>query len=224
MKKGLTVILSLIVCLIASLSLGLVGCDCNGGEQPKAYSIVLSATRIKIECFSDYELTATLKFDGETVTGETLTWSCSDTAVATVTQSGVVTGVSEGETTVVCAFGTVSAVCNVIVGGYEIKLEMSETEIEIPFESNFAFDLTVTATKSDEPVETNPVWTSSDTKVATVADGRVTVVGEGECYIRATVTDEHGFYVSARCKLIIGSEKTDEDKHDVTAPDKDWGL
>ena len=227
MKK----ILSVIMCLIcvAALTFGLVGCGGNGengggGDKTQDdYSIVLGVSRIKIERFSDYQMTATLKKGEETVTGETLSWSSNDTTVVTVSQSGLITGVNEGETTVVCSFGTVQAVCTVTVGGYEIKLEISNKQIEMPFEENYSFDLTVSATKNGEAVSAEPVWTSTDDSVAQVAGGRVTVVGAGECYIVATVSDEHGFYVSARCKLIVGSEKSDADKNDVTAPDKDWG-
>ncbi len=217
MKKLLVIALSL-MCMFVGITV--VGCG-GGGTN---YTITLSESKVMVEEFSTYQLSATVK-DGETVlTDKILTWASNDTTIATVSADGLIKGVSEGETTITCSLEDKTAVCNVSVGKYEIKLELSRTDVQMSFEEGYTFDLTATATKNGENINVTPTWSSSNDKVATVENGKVTVKGEGECFITVKTVDSNGFYVCARCKLLVGSETTDADKNDVTAPDIDWAI
>ncbi len=217
MKRLLVIALSL-MCMIVGMTV--VGC---GGGAPN-YTITISESNVMVEEYSTYKLSATVK-DGTTViTDKTLTWASNDTTIATVSADGLVTGVSEGETTITCSLDDKTAVCNVSVGKYEIKLELSRTDVQMSYEKGYTFDLTATATKNGENINVTPTWSTSNDKVATVENGKVTITGEGECFITAKTVDSNGFYVSARCKLVVGSERTDADKNDVTAPDIDWVI
>ena len=121
----------------------------------------------------------------------TVTWSSDNTSIATVTQSGLVTGVAAGSTyiNVRTANGktdyfriTVNAAP---VPVESIKLYYSFTTVELNKTKKLTYTL--------EPSDANPslTWTSSDTSVATVAqDG--TVTGKKQGTARITVTTDNG--------------------------------
>ena len=85
----------------------LAGC---GGETatptapvpPKATTITLSSSSVTLASLSGTsQLTATVKDQNSAaMTGQTVTWSSSDPAVATVSSSGLVTGVGNGSATI----------------------------------------------------------------------------------------------------------------------------
>jgi uncharacterized protein YjdB len=221
MKKLLAMALALLTCI--TMGIATVGCNMQP-EQATGYTVQISEAKISIEEFSTYQLSATVRYNGSIVTDKKVSWSSNDASIASVSNDGLVSGIKEGTTAIICEVEGKTAVCNVAVGKYEIKLEISKTYLEIPFEEDYSFKLSVTATKSGEEVSVTPEWKSSNTNVATVdANGKVTIKGEGDCYITAKVIDSNGFYVSARCIILVGSEKTEADRNDVTAPDIDWG-
>lgn len=76
-------------------------------------AVTLSASTASISGSSTVTLTATT-----TPAGGTVTWTSSNTAVATVSSAGVVTGVSNGSATITATCGDVSATCAVTVSGF----------------------------------------------------------------------------------------------------------
>lgn len=81
------------------------------------YSLTLSESSISGEAAQQVQLGATLTLNGETVT-RTLVWSSSNTLIATVNSSGLVTFVAEGTCTITCQLEnntTVSDTCAVSV-------------------------------------------------------------------------------------------------------------
>lgn len=83
------------------------------GEQPPPTpipsSVGLSVASFTITTGNLYRLVATV-YDqsGDPVTGQTITWSSDDTAVATVDSSGTVTGVSAGSCTITASSGSLT--------------------------------------------------------------------------------------------------------------------
>ena len=161
------------------------------------------------------KLTVTFSPAGSTAN---VTWSSSDNSVATVSSTGVVTGVGKGKATITASIpGGMEATCLVrcsITGGSSSETP-SEAPSQAPSESP-----SQNPSSSSEPLklsredftltEGSPTytikvtsggsgsvtWHSSDESVATVdASGKVTRVGKGKCTV--TATDANGS--SAKC-------------------------
>jgi len=149
--------------------------------------------------------TLTLK---ATVTPTTLedmsvTWKSSNTAVATVTSKGKITGVKAGTATITCtsaAAGT-SATCEVTVG--YVKLDQTEAILEKT--KTMSLKATVYPSKLEDKSVT---WKSSNTAVATVSSkGKVTGVKAGKATITCT---SNATGLSTTCKVTVGYVKLDQ--------------
>ena len=98
---------------------GLVGeVDADGNITTKPATIpvakiTLNETSISLREGRTATLTATV--EPENATNKTVTWTSSDTSVATVDQDGVVTAVSKGTAIITAKIGNVSADCEVTV-------------------------------------------------------------------------------------------------------------
>ena len=158
-------------------------------------------------------LTATIT-PGDVI-NNTLTWSSSDTNVATVDQSGLVTAKKLGTATITATAtdgSGVSASCIVNVTGIEnITFNKSKTSIYVGGTET----LTATITPGDV-INNTLTWTSSDTNVATVdQSGLVTAKKLGTATITATATDGSG--VSASCVVTVtGAESVTLNKEEVS--------
>ena len=107
-----------------------------------------------------------------------LAFASSDENVATVDQTGVVTAVGAGEAVITITCGDVEKTCSVTCSfGEEFALKVTEFTF-------FAKDETCVLYEGEIPVS-EIVWTSSDEKVATVLNGKVTAVSAGEAVITA---------------------------------------
>ena len=134
-----------------------------------------------------------------------LVWSSSDPEIATVDQSGLVTGVSEGEVTISVtseADGISTSVTVYVMPGTITKITLSEEYIELIAPPEI-FDLDVYAGDrqlSDYEV----IWSTSDEWAASVDEqGVVTAVwgDTGTVYITATLASDET--VSATCEVIV---------------------
>lgn len=117
-------------------------------------------------------------------------WTTSNPNVATVNEQGVVTATGGGECDIYAILdGTHNAayaVCHVIVSYPEITLSISEESLVM----NVADEHELIVAISPDNTGLTPTWTSSNTKIATVVNGVVKAVKEGECDITATVLDK----------------------------------
>lgn len=124
---------------------------------------------------------------------KTATWSSSNEAVATISE-GVITAQDVGTAviTVTTNDGSYTDTCNVKVhqGTESISLDIIEANQYI----GDSFTLTATVLP-EEAVDKSVAWMSSNTNVATVENGVVTVVGNGTADITASTND--GGYTAA---------------------------
>ena len=117
-------------------------------------------------------------------------WNSSDTKVATVT-AGKITGLAVGKTmvTVTTEDGGKTASCEVtvltdVIAVTGVSLDKTVAEMEVGDE------LTLTATVTpDDATNKNVIWSSSNTAVATVTDGKVTAVKAGTVIINVATED-----------------------------------
>ena len=119
-------------------------------------------------------------------TNQTLTWTSSDTSVATVS-NGKITAVGGGTATVTAKSNngkSATVKVNVTVPVESITLSRST--------ANLLVGRSTTATATINPTDaTNKTvtWTSSDTSVATVSNGKITAVGTGTATVTATTSN-----------------------------------
>lgn len=146
-----------------------------------------------------------VQFEARGASG-TVTWKSSNTAVATVSANGVVTGVGRGEAAVTAtdAAGNTGS-CRVLVtlsnpSAPSVSTSPAPSQSQTPssgtltlshedftMSSAYPTPITIRATGASGAV----TWSSSNTSVATVdANGRVSMVGKGQC--RVTATDAAG--------------------------------
>lgn len=188
--------------LVAAAAL-LVGC------QPKPVlvsKITLSQTTGSIVEGETLKLTAIVS--PKEATNPELTWSSSNSSVASVAGDGVITAIAEGSATITAAAvdgSNVKATCEITVTKRVIpvtKIELNETAITL--KKDETAQLTAVITPSDATYQT-VTWASDKTDVATVdANGKVTAKAAGEAKITATSTEG---IVSNACVVTVVEPK-----------------
>ena len=161
--------------------------------------VTLDKTEAALTQGETVQLTATVKPDD--ATDKTLTWSTSDSKVATVDETGKVTAVETGSATITAKAGDKTATCAVTVTAKVIEvteITLDKTEVEI-IEGETA-QLTATV-KPDDATDKSIEWTSSDESVATVDNsGKVTAVSEGKVTITVKTSN---LAQSASCDITV---------------------
>ena len=142
-------------------------------------------------------------------TDKTVTWTTSDSSVATVTSAGVVRGIAYGTATITATSSNgLTATCTVHVVPTPVEgvsLNKTSTTLVINGGNYGTEQLNATITPADA-VNKNVTWTSSNPAVATVSNtGLVTAVAKGTTTI--TVTTEDGGY-TATCTVKVGVQRT----------------
>ena len=134
-------------------------------------------------------------------------WKSSDENVVAVSESGLISGISEGSATVTATMGDFTATCQVsvytpIIVAEQIVLNIDKAELNI--EETVQLEATVLPEDTtDKTVE----WKSSNEDVAIVDEtGLVTAIGEGS----ATITVSCG-EASAQCEITVLEEATVEE-------------
>jgi len=170
-----------------------------------AEGVTLNQTTATINMGSTLQLTATVVPDSTNNKG--VTWTSSNTNVATVNGSGLVTPKAVGTATITVktADGTnKTATCNVTVRQLATGVTLNKTAATI----NMGSTLQLTATVAPNTTSNKGVtWTSSNTNVATVnGSGLVTAITEGTCTITATSQD--GSAKNASCTINVTNWST----------------
>ncbi len=165
----------------------------NYSTEPVA-SVDVSPTSATIGQGATIQLTATPKDAAGNPLSRSVTWSSGDDLIATVSSTGLVTGVAPGTVTIMAESGGISGSAAIEV----IFVPVASVEVD-PASATIATGATVqlTATPKDAsgtPLPGRPVaWSSSDNAIAIVsADGLVTGVSEGTVTITATSEGQEG--------------------------------
>ena len=149
--------------------------------------------------------TCTLSYQ---VTGRknTIKWTTSNSKVVSVS-GGKLTAKSVGTATVTATANGVSDTVEVTVSAYEPTITLSQNKYTLYTKKGNTYTLRATI---DGPVK-KAVWESSHPEVATVVNGKVTAVGEGETTITATAND-----VVAECRITVKESKVILETENIT--------
>lgn len=140
----------------------------------------------------------------------TFTYESFDTAVASVSQAGVLTANSVGTTSVSVTANVlqtmVGCIVNVTVeksGAISVDTIQAELYVLPEYDGKTyknEMQIQATVTEKGVAVQSAPLkmsWTSSDTSVATVENGKVVAVGLGNAEIKVTYVGSDGYSVEA---------------------------
>lgn len=160
--------------------------------------ITLTPTELKLTVKgSNGELLATVL--PENATDQMVLWSSSDEKVATV-NDGIVTPVAEGKAIITATAGGFSATCSVTVTGEVVGvtgITLTQTEVTLEVGENTTLEERILP---ENATEKGVTWASADSKIASVENGKVTALSEGETIITIKSVDgEH----TAQCKVTV---------------------
>ena len=172
----------------------------RGGSSVPVYatSISLPSTQT-VYVGSTTQLTPTVEPSNM---NQAITWSSSNTAVATVS-NGIVTGLKAGTTTITAstvneAGTTLTAQCSITVSTISVTgVSLSDTSIEIGVGNSKVVAATISPSNASNK---NVTWSTSKSSVATVSEGTITAVSIGTATITATTVD--GGY-KATCTVTV---------------------
>ena len=140
----------------------------------------------------------------------TLVWESSNTGVATVSSSGLITGVSAGTTTIT-ATGydendqPVVGTCTVTVTTVAVTgVSLNKTSSDLSLGSTLTLEATVAPANATNK---NVTWTSSNTSVATVNNGTVTAIAVGTSTITVKTVDGNK---TATCTITVVEAASDD--------------
>lgn len=158
--------------------------------QPAVASVTVTSAATSVVRGQTIQYTATTRDASNNVlTGRAVTWSSDNTAIATVSSTGVVTGVAVGSTTIRAtsegiqgtrAITVTTDVNSVVVTPSTFTLNAAGATQQLTADPRNAANVSLTGR--------TVTWSSLNTAVATVsASGLVTAVANGSTTIRATV-------------------------------------
>ena len=178
---------------------------CEVTVNAKVYqveSVSLDKTLYEMTEGDEFTLTATVKPDN--ATNKNVTWSSSNTSVATVL-NGKVTALRAGAAiiTVTTEDGGKTATCEVTVNAKVYQVESVSLDKTL-YEMTEGDQFTLTATvKPDNATNKNVTWSSNNTSIVTVDNGKLTALKAGTAII--TVKTEDGGK-TATCEVTVNAK------------------
>ena len=191
-------------------------------EEIPVEEITLNTQNVTLEIGETSTLEATIIPDN--ATNKNVTWTSENENIASV-DNGVVTAIGEGKTTitVITEDGEKTATCNITVLPNEDPEEIPVEEITLNTQ-NVTLEIGETSTLEatiipDNATNKNVTWTSENENIASVDNGVVTAIGEGETTI--TVATEDG-EKTAKCVVTViepGPEEIHVEKVELNLQD-----
>ncbi len=182
MKQKWKVFLSLICALVMSCSI-LAACD-NGGETQSEVTVTLSEETLTLDLYEPATLEATV-----TGTDEDPVWSSSDTSVATVSDTGEVVGLKNGQATITATVGDVSDSCAVTVQSTGATPMITGLPTQVTMAVDDTRTLTPAAEYKGNALSLTYAYESSDAAVASVTSaGVITAEGRGTATVSVTAS------------------------------------
>ena len=180
----------------------------GGSDTPTVIPVTgvqIGSSSLALEPGETANLTATVL--PSNATDKSVSWSSSNSGVATVDNNGKVTAVAAGSAviTVTTTDGGKTATCTVTVTNPAVPVQsvsLNKTELSL----NVGESVTLTATVLPENADNKAVtWSSSDAAVATVdSNGKVSAVAAGSAVITVKTTDGEK---TATCTVTVIADK-----------------
>ena len=173
--------------------------------------VIVSPTTLDLTvgslCGNDGPGTITATVLPSNASNKNLAWTTSNSSVATVSSSGVVTPVNVGEAviTVTTEDGNYSAICDVSVLAVAEFIQVTVSPIADTLQVGSIVQLTGSVTPSC--LSQNVSWSTSNASIATVSSsGLVTGIAEGSATIIVTTND--GGFTASSAITVTGSNGT----------------
>lgn len=178
--------------------LGVLFSSCE--KAPEEIAVTgITLNQASAEMFVGETVQLTASIQPSNATDKAVTWASSKQSVATISDNGLITAVSEGQSTITASAGGKSATCQVTVSsGFVAIVSISLDRESITLEEESSAILVATV-KPDDATDKTVVWSSSNTSIATVdQSGNVTAVKEGSAAITASAGDKQ-----ATCSVTV---------------------
>lgn len=165
-------------------------------------NITLNKTELTL--VAGEEETLTVNFDPSYAANQKVTWKSSNEKVAIV-EKGVITAIKPGtaEIKVISDEGKKEVICKLTVIGPPIESIKFKNDKETVYVGSKTSLETISTPESS--TINNPIWTSSDEKVATIKDGVLTALSKGTTTI--TVSNEEGTITASTIITVIEKPK-----------------
>ncbi len=179
----------------------------NSGAVVDVESVSLDVNSTLLAVGTTEQLTATVS--PSNATDKSLTWTSSNTGVATVSSTGLVTGVADGTATITVksnADSSKKATCTVQVTSSGIavtSVSLSESAITLDIGGSETLSATVLP---DNATNKNLIWSSSNNGVATVNNGVIKAIAGGSAVI--TARSESDSSKKATCNITVNEHVT----------------
>ncbi len=157
--------------------------------KPTITNIYISPSSMSIKKDSTVQLAAVIT--PSSLSGSTLTWTSSNTKVATVDKNGSVKGISKGTATITATTSNkLTAKCQITVTTEEVKAtKITLNKTSVTLKVSETFQLVATISPSNATVR-KLVWSSDNEKVATVnQSGVVKGIAKGSATITVVSSD-----------------------------------
>ena len=182
------------------------GTDPDDDKGIAVTSVSLDKTSLTLEVGENYTLVVTVS--PSNATDKSVTWSSTNSSVATVS-SGKVTAKSEGTTMIAAeAHNGKTATCIVTVNEPAPEVieatSVSFNKTSLTLEIGESETLTATILPNNATDKT-VTWASSDQAVAMVANGKITAIGSGNATITATTSNGK----TATCTVTVSDPYAD---------------
>ena len=180
----------------------------EGGSVPTVTSVSVSPSNLNLDLNGTKTANLTATVNGENNPSQTVTWTSSNTSVATVSSGGVVTAKATGSATITATSTvdtTKTGTCSVSVTDSTIhvtsvSLNKNSTSIDVGDSE------TLTATVLPNNATNKSVnWSTSNANVVTVSNGTISGVAAGSATITATTVDGAK---TATCTVTVSAPQT----------------
>lgn len=166
---------------------------CGGGSSSssKVSSITVSPTTASASVNGSQTFVATaLDSNGQTVTGQTFTWASSNTGVATITSTGVATGVAAGSTQITASdAGVTSTAATMTVNPAIASVTLTPLSATIKVGQTQQFTASATDASGNPVTQAQFTWHNSFGGVASIdANGLATGLAPGTVMITASAS------------------------------------
>jgi uncharacterized protein YjdB/alpha-tubulin suppressor-like RCC1 family protein len=167
---------------------------------PRVITVSVAPGRSDLAVGESMQLTATARSTSGTAAGSRVKWASNDTAIATVSDTGLVTAIAVGTATITATSDDVTGTATVAVTPAPVaQVNVNPAMRSLPAGDSVRLEAAVRDARGVTLTDRTVAWASSHPAIATVAgDGTVTALAEGTAEVTATA---EGIKGSARISV-----------------------